>query len=236
MKNCKFRFFGVMLVLSTLGLYSCKEKNLTASVVMMRGNVTFSQENTSIVKPVKLGEILNQGEVIQTGNQSGVILNIKETGSYIEIQSNAIFHISSLKKSNIQLFAEKGNVWVTTEKQPGKKDRYFKVVTPTSVAAVRGTKFYVFNMEGMDCVCHCQGDVEFSRSGSFYKGEHHTDNLVVSKGEKTVLITQEELKKIGLQHRHSMFDKSPVGPENQLTPKELTVFTAFLKKKMAGVK
>jgi|GEM_PF-918776 len=236
MKHVKFYVLFVSL-LPVFFAGSCKEKPLTTSVMMLRGNATFSLENSTIENPLKLGDVLNQGDMIQTGDNSGVVLSIRETGSYVEIQSNSVFRLSSLKNDKIELHSQRGNVWVTTgKKSTSPKENYFKVVTPTIVAAARGTTFYVFHIEDMEGVCHCQGDVEVTRSSSDYKGEHHTDNLIISKGDRSVLLTAGDLKKIGLQHNHSMFEKSPVGPQNQLTPKEYQTFVAYLRKRLAEAK
>jgi hypothetical protein len=238
MKNStvKIAAAGLFLAFLAMGAVSCKENPVTATVTLMRGSVTVTPENTTLVKPLKLGEALNQGDTVLTGDNSGAIINIKETGSFIEVQSNAVFRLSSLKKNKIELFAQTGNVWVNTAKKPGVKEPYFKLVTPTLVAAVRGTTFYVFKIEDMEGVCHCEGDVDVSRSSSGYRGANHTDNLVVSKGDKSVLLTPEDLKEVGLKHNHSIFEKSPVGPQNQLSPKEFKAFASFLRKKLDQAK
>jgi len=232
-----YRFvFCVVAATNFFIFLSCKENTLPASIVMMRGNVAITTKSVPQPQPAKLGQLLQPGDTIHTGDQSGLVLSVPATGTIIEVQSKAVYHLTTLRKDKMEGFSEKGSIWVKTEKRSGSGEHYFKLMTPTMVAAVRGTTFYVFTIEDMEGVCHCEGDVEVSRSRSGYKAEDHTDTLLISKGDKSVLLTAEDLKSIGLKHHHSIFDKSPVGPKNELTPAEYKVFVAFLRKKLESVK
>jgi hypothetical protein len=119
-------------------------RNLTGQANVIRNGRT---------EALQVGSVIKDSDRIQTGNQSQVVVYYK--GVEIRLRGATDATLLSLTDLNhgasVQL--NKGFAWFKIE-DPTK--RGFKVQTPVSVAAVRGTKFAVGYDEtgSTSCVCH----------------------------------------------------------------------------------
>jgi len=108
---------------------------------------------------LQVGSIIKDSDQIQTGHQSQIVLRYK--GIEIRLRGDTDATLLSLTNMNqaASIQMNKGFAWFKVE-DPTK--RGFKVQTPTSVAAVRGTKFAVGFDEKGSTSCVCQGTVATS--------------------------------------------------------------------------
>ncbi|NQT22409.1 MAG: FecR domain-containing protein [Candidatus Omnitrophica bacterium] len=96
------------------------------------------------------GMILNQGDVIKTGPDSWVLLNVNGSGetATVEVNSSSQLLMAQLLKDTEKgtehtlLDLAIGEIMITVEKIHSAKST-FDVKTPTSTIGVRGTKFAV---------------------------------------------------------------------------------------------
>lgn len=169
---------------------------------------------------LKKGDILNSGDVISTGEKSAVIIETGAVSGQLEIQSNSKLKVESSPKG-YEFFLEAGNVWVSVNKLS--KDQEFKLKTPTTVAGVRGTKFFTFNDGELTGTCHCEGQIEYSNNMSHKSEVNSGDYLVIHKGDKSVTVKEEDFKKAGIKfygHNHSEMEDSSLGAKNSMTEEE----------------
>jgi hypothetical protein len=208
----------LLLIILTLGLFFCGKKE--EQKVSSKGTVKFAVGDVSIVTkgtktPAKKGDGVAEGDSILTGAKSAAVIDFERNAGSVEIQQNSEFVISKFNAKEQELISKSGSFWLDAKKL--NKDTNFQVIMPTSVAGIRGTKLYSFEIKeaGITGVCHCQGAVDFKENSSNYSGSHDSDYLVMTKAGKTVVLTPEDFKKIGItsdgNHNHSMLDDSPLG-------------------------
>lgn len=208
----------IFLILLLPGLFFCGKKE--ESKVSAKGIIKFAIGDVSIVAKgskaiAKKGDSLQEGDSIVTGAKSAAIVEFEGNAGSVEIQQNSEFQISKFNAKEQELISKSGSFWLDAKKL--NKDTNFQVVMPTSVAGIRGTKLYSFEIKeaGITGICHCQGAVDFKENSSNYSGSHDTDYLVITKAGKTIVLTHEDFKKAGMtadgSHNHSMLDESPLG-------------------------
>jgi len=97
-------------------------------------------KNDKNIKPV-VGMEIEKGMTIETGSKSLMSIQIG-TNALLKIESNSkILMETVLSSKSIELFLKKGKVLINVSKLL--KGESFKVKTPVTVAAVRGTRFSV---------------------------------------------------------------------------------------------
>jgi hypothetical protein len=152
----------------------------------------------------------------------------------IEIQQNTEFKLTDIS-SKMKTGLLKGNVWTLVEKLG--KGKTFTCDGPTAVVGVRGTKFFMFDAgNGMQGICHCQGDSDFLDKVNNKPALHHGDNMVFMKNGKTVVLTSKELTSIKFIHHHSALDDSIVGPKNDIPREVQDKVRAIAEKKFAEIR
>lgn len=214
--------FSISLL--TLLLVQCSPKKLAPA----DGVVTFKLGESNLVRegktlPVELQTEIRAGDKIITAEKGVVIIVFRNNSAKIEIQPNTEYTLDKFDEQERLMTMTKGNAWLWSEKlQKGSK---LQMRTPNTVAGVRGTKFFTFNMGEITGTCHCEGDVEFSNKSGNYSGVHHKHYMVFVKENKTVALTDKELIAMGFpireEHQHSLLDDSPLGPQKQDIPPEL---------------
>ena len=131
-------------------LHLVKQLPAPAEVALASGQAGILKTDNSIL-PVTVGQQLTAGAVLKTGENSK--LNIKfADGSIVSMQPN-----STLTLDTLSIYSGGGMVDTTLRLQQGKLEteanpkhvqgNQMKIVTPTAVAAVRGTKFRVSTTE-----------------------------------------------------------------------------------------
>lgn len=228
------RVLYIMVVL-TIVVVGCKSPDTQAvqgKVLMVAGTVWV--ESGSEKQTVTEGMILQKNDIIATGDDGVVVFSIDQGLADIELQQNARFSLKDYSVEDRQLSLEKGNLWVRVNRKIEKGD--FNLKTPTTVAAVRGTKFYTFNMGEMKGICICQGKVNYTAQDTQFHEDHGQDYVILTGNGKTLAFTAEEMIAMGLpranEHNHSAIEESPLGEkECAMTPQQQKVLMENLRKK-----
>lgn len=225
-----------LCILITIGatLLSCKQAATTdKAAIVSRVIGTVEVVRSGETRRVSADETLMQGDVIRTGELSLVLLQLPG-GAKAELQSNSELALSALSGPKRSLNLQKGSNWLAVDRLS--RDESFEMVTPTTIAGVRGTKFYTFHVGDITGTCHCEGDVQFQVKGSGYDATHHQDSLVVSRAGKTALITPADIKEavgvVDVDHQHSQMEDSPLGKKNNLTPEQMRKMMELMQRKL----
>ncbi len=155
---------SLSLVLIFPGL-CCKKETKTVQpngvVSFISGIVTIEKQGAKT--PAKIGDNITEGMKIITGDKSIADIIIGENG--IKIVENTILEISKLFKDDksegetTDLTMSKGKIFSRVGKKLIKGDS-FQVITPTAVAAIRGTDFVVSEIDGKSNVACLKGKVQ----------------------------------------------------------------------------
>ncbi len=213
---------AVFLIVTACGGQS-KQTALAGAVTFKLGNATV-ESTTGGKKQLKVGDVINKGDVIRTGKASTLIITFNQKVAEVEIQQNAEFSIDAFAADKKHFNLRKGNAWFRSNKL--RKGEDVKLISPTAIAGVRGTKFYTFKMGPFHGTCHCEGKVDFEVGQSKYKQHHEKDFVVLTKDKKTVLLTPADMSKImgmkpeDMVHRHSSHAGSALGPKDRAMNKE----------------
>lgn len=117
---------------------------MDATVSSVTGKVEVQKNGAWL--PVKAGDKLPQGSVVQTGFKSELVLKIKE--SEVKVAPLTRVTIEQLaekeEKDETSLFVDTGSVKSSVNKAGGRKTG-FTVRSPVATASVRGTEFSVAN-------------------------------------------------------------------------------------------
>ncbi|MBO8131755.1 MAG: FecR domain-containing protein [Candidatus Marinimicrobia bacterium] len=136
------RIFGIliMLLLSITLLVSQE----VASLLKVVGEVEFKRSTEDTFSTATVGITLSNGDVLKTGEDGIAALLFKDDKSLIKIRKNSIVEVSQeFGIRTIKMDEGKALVNVT----PGTPTVY-RIETPTSVASVKGTQFWVITTPG----------------------------------------------------------------------------------------
>ena len=228
--------WSVLVFTITVSFYSCTpgKTGPRGEVHLVIGKIEILRNNARI--PLVMGSTLYDNDVIQTGPDGIVVAALDDNSAEIEIQRNAVFKIGTLAKKKRKYGLDSGNLWMRINKKLAHGEEYL-LQTPTSTAAVRGTKFFTFKIGDMTGTCYCEGTVDFQTAGSTQHVTQRQDSLTFTKGNKTVFFTPGELAFMGSSHRHSALDNSPLGQkETPMTPEQLKKLLAAVEMKLAQFK
>lgn len=175
MNSPKIFFIGLSLFLiSAPALFADKD---VALILKVSGTAEIKTQNTNW-KPLKRGTRLNGGDQVRTGKQSLVAIVFTDDKSLMKIRSISQVTIHGERsKSGIQkrINLRLGQLWAKVK--PGSSD--FRIETPTGVAAVKGTEFYVnFTIDGLMEVIGVEGQVQLSNK---------MGNVIVGARQKGIL-------------------------------------------------
>ena len=224
----------IALVCTGIIMQNCKKSvsNLNGVVSFLRGSASIEKNGTTT--PVKSGQPVTEGDTIVTAENSTAIVDFG-TAASIEVQSNSRFHISKTG-NDLEFFQEKGNTWLSSNKLL--KDQSVSLKTPTTVAGVRGTKFYTYRFGDIVGTCHCEGQVEMTNAVSNKKSVNKSDYLLVQKNDKLITLSPDDLREINLpySHDHSELDNSKLGKKVSMTPEQTQIMMGFIEKKLREAK
>ncbi len=122
---------------------------LSAQFVSIEGDVAVKKAGEEMWRPASLDMLLEAGDRIMSWSTGSAVIET-ENGNEIEIYPRTEFLIEEMgydeteKKSKFKVFL--GKALFTVQKTFSLKHK-FQVETPAAVAAVRGTKFYIYTME-----------------------------------------------------------------------------------------
>lgn len=162
-----------------------------AKVESMQGEVTVYKSGQEKEYKGFKGMSLSEGDRIETGKKSWVLLRIdKDKG--VKIGDNTTINISELKDlgegNSTQFQVLKGKVWNEVKEKLNSNSKY-EIKTPTAVMGVRGTEFFVSYENGILKVGVIEGEVGVA----IYEFEKDKEGEWKLKDEKYILKAPEYL-------------------------------------------
>jgi len=193
-----------ILSIGLLFLVSCKQTEVTNETVNPQPKVFFALGDVSINgQPAKIGQIIKNGDVVETGNESYLEAKFgKQSAFRIREVSRVVFNITD----HISPSVEKGKILSILEK----KSRYL-VRTPSAVAAVRGTIFFVSVIDdNKTYYCACNGTIDIEddqhKNLAVLSSSHHKPSYCDRDGENlsmtdAEMLDHDDLEIFGLMYR-----------------------------------
>ena len=122
-----------------------------AVVTKNNGNIKYKKFSANLFKnKINPGmELFNQ-DLLSTGDDGFIMFAYLDDGSLIKVHKNSKVFVNGEVKNNIinkDIIIDDGFIKFDINKQ---KQNEFKVVTPTSVASVKGTVFYLDSKQNKD--------------------------------------------------------------------------------------
>lgn len=132
-----------------------------ALTLKVQGDVQLRKAGTKEVTALKFGTPLDNGDWIRTLGEAYAVLIFTDDKSQIKLRENTEVTIEGKRDENAsiakRISLEVGDLYAKIEKQSGS----MQVATPTSVASVKGTEFWVVVLEdGTSFVVTLEGLVE----------------------------------------------------------------------------
>jgi len=165
-----------LLLIDAADAAAAKSEKDIALVLKKVGRVDVARQNGSKWLHAKKGMRLNSGNIIRTGDKSLAALIFSDDKSLLKIRSNSRVTLRGRRKQasvSKSIFLKLGELWTRVT-----KGNPFRVETPSGVAAVKGTEFYVSVDELGNMVVYCiEGVIELiNRFGSveLHAGERGT--------------------------------------------------------------
>ena len=189
------------LVMAAAAITAASASNIQATVLSTKGK-TEVMKGTSWT-PLKIGSIIEKGDVIQTGFKSELILKIKNTTVTVSPLSRITIEQLASKgnKDETRLFLDTGSLKSDVKKTEDRRVG-FTVRSPVATASVRGTIFGVTNgfgntttVAGYDGVTASSKNKTISKpeiaadggdSAAISDGELGAGSTLNRKGQKTV--------------------------------------------------
>ncbi len=134
-----------------------------AIISKAKGNVSYKKSNSSEWKKVRSGLMLESGTMIRTADKSFALVKYIDDKSIVKMRPKSELTISGETESRNILKKVIIN-FGTAIFDVSKKQNKFQVITPTSVASIKGTKFIVmtaqnggntsiYGLEGLVNIC-----------------------------------------------------------------------------------
>ena len=149
-----------ILIAVLIGIAVPKENNLIAVTTKAKGDVTFRAWDSKDFSDLKPAKVLNDGDHIQTGSDGFGALVYLDDKSTIKIKENTNFDVKGTRGEegiSKRLIITAGTVKVKIQKE---KSSGFIIETPTSIATVKGTEFWLVTSADGDQVFGLEGMVE----------------------------------------------------------------------------
>tara|TARA_Y100001970_G_scaffold8058_1_gene9199 strand:- start:538 stop:1218 length:681 start_codon:yes stop_codon:yes gene_type:complete len=184
----------IKLIVSILYFSFSFSASAIGMVTKTMGNVEYREASTGTTRQLTMGNILYNNDQIVTKEDGFVVILYIDDKSQVKIQSNTELTIRGAvsageiaKQINVTNGTVKANV---TKKQSSD----FQLVSPTSVAAVKGTDFWgVIDENTGDRFCGLSGKVEVTNSatGQMVELVANTTAVSLKNGSLSVAATQE---------------------------------------------
>ena len=142
MKKNIFIILAVFFFLASMStsLYASKEP--IAILIKAKGKVFLVAKKSKKGKAVRRGAKIYNGQKILTKEKSYAIVKFIDNGAVVRVQANSFCRFEGHKQKQSlakSLYLELGTIFNKVFKRKGE----YRVSTPTSVASVKGTKFWV---------------------------------------------------------------------------------------------
>ena len=235
--NKRSILIAALIIAALISTGCCKKeiKSESGIVTFVSGDVSLVSGNSR--NKIKQGDKVMVSDSIITGADGVAVIEIADGLAIAEIQNNADFKIASLSGNSSELHADQGNIWLNVMKKLVKGESV-SLKTKTTVAAVRGTKFYTFEFAGYQATCYCEGEVNLKGIQSSFSGDMKQDYVSYTKNGKTIFLSPEELSFMAVTgHNHSIIVKSPLGQKGcSVTPDMMKKLKTLVDNKFAAVK
>ncbi|HQU71295.1 MAG TPA: FecR family protein [Calditrichia bacterium] len=163
-----------------------------AVVVKVNGKVSLTAEKSTESVPVKKGQVLKNRDRLETGAEAYCILKFLDDKSLLRINEKSSCIIEGKKEADAidkNIFVELGSFFASLFQPKGK----FEVTTPTSVASVKGTQFWVIQLgkAGPTRVVVTEGIVEVrNRAGKALAKKGQTASVASRTSPPEVRLTR----------------------------------------------
>ena len=157
----KHNFVKSFVLISILiGILVPEENTLIAVTTKAKGEVSFRAWDANDFSDLKPAKVLNDGDHIQTGNDGFGALVYLDDKSTIKIRENTNFDvIGKRSKEGISKRLKINAGTVKAKIQKGETSGFI-IETPTSIATVKGTEFWLITSSEGDQVFGLEGLVE----------------------------------------------------------------------------
>ena len=159
--------FSSLLVFS-IALVSCNQNSRQATAAVIKGNAEIVKVGETVWQPLKSGTAIAPGDVIRTGDDSLVNIEISD-GSLVGITSNAEIELVTLSKQiknpETVFDLKDGLVYVKVTRELGKGS--FKIKTPVLTGSVVGSQMsvqYIPSLQTADVACF-EGNINAEFTG-----------------------------------------------------------------------
>lgn len=226
-----------MLLIFAAAISCSKAPAVTDGVIVfVKGSAIIEHieaDGSKKTRPARQGEKVFIGDAIMTAEASTVIFEV--TGAQMEIQHSTRF-VYERGGEDKQVYLQSGNAWTSVSKLSASGK--FSLRTPTTVAGVRGTKFFTFTHGDTTGTCHCEGKIAYKNMTTGKEEINDQDYLMYYRGNKAVKVLVDDLKKAGLPvaHNHSEIDNGTIGKKNNLTPAQMQKMQQLVDQKFAALK
>lgn len=181
--------FMTLLLMLLLGSLAFAQDNV-AIVVKLSGEVRVGSKDSFNTTAIKKGHVLKDGDKVETGPGAFCTIKFLDDKSLLRIKEKSSCIIEGKRKGNSiekNIFAEFGSFFMSLFKQ--KSD--FKVTTSTSVASVKGTKFWVFQLgqSGESRYVCTQGSIEV---------KNNQGKVLVKKGQTCIVLSRSSAPQVRL--------------------------------------
>ncbi len=157
-------FTAIALIAVTASVYLAKADNKAIAVVLKTIGQVQGKHEGSWANISRAGKLYS-GDQVQTKKDGYAAVMFTDDKSLVKIKPNSILKIQGTtegKSISKQLVMDVGELFVKVSKQKGS----FQVATPTSVASVKGTEFWVQEVDGATSVISLEGVIELVNKAS----------------------------------------------------------------------
>ena len=210
--------FTLILILLTLFIEILvpEEHSVIAVSTKAKGNVSHRAWNSEDYFNLLPAKALNDGDHIQTGDDGFGALVYLDDKSMVKIKENTNFDVLGTKnQGQISKRLKINNGTVKASIQKGKEGG-FVIETPTSVATVKGTEFWMVTSSEGDKVFGLEGTVELMNiiSGTIVMVGSNTTGTSLQTGEINLTITDpDEVPKEDENQEINEFEIKFEGPD-----------------------
>ena len=186
-----FRMKALLVFAGLFIFMSCKQVEEKKEITQLEPQVFFAIGDVNInSQPAKIGQKINNGDIVETGAQSFLEAKFQKQSAFrIRENSRVVFNIDK----SITLSVEKGKVLNILEKRS-----QYLVRTPSAVAAVRGTIFFVSVIDdNKTYFCACNGTIAIENDQqkllTTLTSSHHKPNYCERDGDNLTMEDAEML-------------------------------------------
>jgi hypothetical protein len=133
-------FITTLLFAAAFSLWA--QSGACAVIIKMKGAVTWQEQGSGNWQNAAQGQLLNSGTLIKTGDDGLAMVKFLKDKSMMRMKPKTVLSIKEpAGDENKEIGVSVGGVLFNIQKND--KQGKFQVQTPTSVATVQGTKFWV---------------------------------------------------------------------------------------------